>query len=91
MYVLFGTLYNNLDNITCTSKYICMFKDHPEFNLCSEGICVYKTDVLIVNLHLQGVNFLPRLHTDWFKCRVCQQSCVMCGIPLPSVLWYNKR
>ena len=42
---------------------------------------MYKTDMLNVQLHLQGVNYLPRLHTDWFKYRVSQQSCVMCGIP----------
>ena len=54
-------------------------------NLCTEGMCVYKTEVLIVELYLQDVNFLPRLHTDWFKYRVNQQSCVMCCILLPSL------
>ena len=54
-----------------------------EFNLCTEGMCAYKTDMLNVQLYLQGVHFLPRLHTDWY--RVSQLSCVMCGIPLPSL------
>ena len=61
--------------------YIYTYKDHPEFNLCTEGMCVYKTDMLNVQLYLQGVNFLPRLHTDWFKYRVSEQSFVMCSIP----------
>ena len=45
-----------------------------EFNLCTEGMCVYKIDMLNVQLYIQGVNCLPRLHTDWFN-RVSQQSC----------------
>ena len=68
--------------ITYTSKYLysyniyVCYKDHSEFNLCTKGMCVHKTDMLNVQLYLQGVNVLPRLHTDWFKYRVSQQSCV---------------
>ena len=64
-----------------------MYENHPEFNLCTEGhICVYKTDMLNVQLYLQGVNFLPRLHTDWFKYKANQQSCVCVAFLTKSVM-----
>lgn len=74
----------------CPSIYAHTYTDHPSPEVCTEGMCMCRADMLCVYIfkvfwiHCMSI---CRLHTDWFKYRVKSHTCAcaaflcqVCGI-----------